>query len=235
MISVDEFSNFLLSRNTEDKTQWLTVDHLTSSKDSRIIERSARSKVDRNGASSQATNESVEYRERLFLQRIKASLIKDTLSRRDAGNISKTDRLGHKTSSLVQLDSTAQIENIFAPLTVPSRDGRHLVPLASFKRYFAQYYVALADSPWLVVRVLRRFARGAGEVDEDVLLKLFDRCCQVCDLQDLLTWYELTYFAKDRNGRIIGEGALPSRLCELIFDSGEHTVDQFGFSREVGE
>ena len=136
-ISVDEFSSFLLSRNSEDRSQWLTVDHLTApSPASKSSRRDARQHVGPDEHSANAAGVGLDYRERLFLQTVKSALIKDTLTRRNAGTISKADRLGHKTNSLVQKESSAHIENIFAPLTVSDGGGLRLVPLASFKRCF---------------------------------------------------------------------------------------------------
>jgi hypothetical protein len=136
-ISIDEFSAFLMSRNSEDRSQWLTVDHLTSPKRKGSVGRGSHRHVymeeEASMQSRDTSGEAMDYRESLFLQTMKSALIKETLGRRDAGTISKVERLGNKTSSLVQRESAAYIERLFAPL-LKNIGGRRLIPPASFNR-----------------------------------------------------------------------------------------------------
>mmetsp|Transcript_3035 Transcript_3035/g.4634 ORF Transcript_3035/g.4634 Transcript_3035/m.4634 type:complete len:1138 (-) Transcript_3035:82-3495(-) len=154
VISIDEFSEFLLSRNSEDKSKWLTVDHLTTSNPQRTQSRQKRGVKEHTVQIHEDQSDSIHYRAKMFLQGMKALLIKQTLDRRREGDISHKERRKYSTNALIEAESKANIHAAFSPLV--QSDG---VSFASF------------------ARVLRRYVPpGTRDVGEDVLRYIFEQC-----------------------------------------------------------
>ena len=155
-ISLEEFSGFLMSRNSEDSSTWQRVDHLAApqtphSRNSNSNSNSSQSSRSHPRARRQAyaepeeeeddvdSSRGVQYETQLYLQQLRGYLTKHTLDRREAGKISFNERKGHKTSRLIQVQTRSYIRKLFAqylappgPQDLPSAPRG--VSLDSFKR-----------------------------------------------------------------------------------------------------
>lgn len=130
VVSIDEFSQFLLSRESADPSKWLSVDHLTSTNGQVPIQRP---KKIESTSTKDLTENKISYQAKLYLQNVKSFLIKQVLSMRESGTIPSADRLSHKTSGLIEQQSKALISVLCKPFC-NNVDGCLLLPLSGFKR-----------------------------------------------------------------------------------------------------
>ena len=203
-ISLEEFSSFLLSRNDEDESKWMRVDHLVAPHSTTSTPRSSRapSRSSLNQAyEEEDSSRDVQYKTKMFLQQLKGYLTKLTLDQREAGKLSFNQRKEHKTSQLIKVRSRAYIRKLFkqyiappSPNDLPSAYPG--VSLASFKRVLKRIHIP-----------------GMQPVGDDVLEFLGENCSiSSSEDEDLIS---------------------PEALVDLLFDEGEVTQNQFGFTKEV--
>lgn len=131
-ISIEEFCEFLVSRNSLSKDKWLNVSENTKS--SYLV--SDRSSVTKTGDNSEVIGndkQSIEYRAKMFLQNLKALLIKQTLDMRNQRQLSKVERLSN-TNQLLESVSRNVIKKAFHSYlnTIAGKSGAEL---ESFIRY----------------------------------------------------------------------------------------------------
>lgn len=169
VISLDEFCNFILSRNHLNPAEWITVNHLTnptsatpgsgpgprsgagargrpdsapggahgrpekrreeemgspSNGKKKILEEEEQEKIWSRGVEQQA---------KLFLQGMKAMLVKNILDDRGLGRISAMDRLTQKTSQLIAKQSKTILKQLFAPYEASANSSG--IPFNGFKRF----------------------------------------------------------------------------------------------------
>lgn len=107
-----------MSRNNEDQSQWLRVDHLaapdTTTAGSDSTRRSVHDFENDMNVQQHQDGGSVQYQTKLFLQQLRGYLAKQTLDRRGLGGISFDARKGHKTSQLLKVQARAHIMSLFA-------------------------------------------------------------------------------------------------------------------------
>jgi len=142
VISLDEFTKFLLSRNSQDETEWLTVDHLVEAdrrnpdltngingnlgKDHRKKSVN-RTLVDQSTnlapsasivSSSDGRHESsdIPSQANLLLRNLKFLFTKRVLEMRQDGKIEDLDRLSYHTSQLVEKTIRQIITRAFTSL-----------------------------------------------------------------------------------------------------------------------
>jgi hypothetical protein len=154
-INLDEFCHFILSRNSSNPSEWMTVNHLTSTTSTAASPQthlsSTTSRVNRseemNFSSTSSSNKNqlkkiqeeenlnrrgIEQQAKLFLQGMKSMLMKNILEDRGLGRISTKDRLTQKTSQLVATQSKIILQQLFAPYEASANSSG--IPFHGFKR-----------------------------------------------------------------------------------------------------
>jgi hypothetical protein len=206
-ISLEEFSGFLMSRNDEDPSKWMRVDHLaaphsgasTPLHTSRPSPRTHRQAYEEEHVSTSGSG--VQYEAKMYLQHLKGHLTKQTLDKRGAGKISFNERKSHKTSHLIKVQARTYIRKLFAQYVAPPgpndpASSPRGVSFDSFKRVLKRVVIP-----------------GMKPVSDDVLDFVAANCA----------------FYNHRDEEL----ASPEVFVDLLFDEGEVTRNQFGFTKEV--
>lgn len=205
-ISLDEFSGFLMSRNSADQSEWMRVDHLVAPRSGSSVGRTASlapSHPRRQAFEEEAPDpaRSEQYEAQVYLQQLRGHLTKLILDKREAGGISFDERKEHKTSRLVQVQARAHIRKLFA---------QYISPPAASDPPSAPRGVSAAS----FARVLRRVnIPGMAPPADEVLSLLAASCAFISSSGEQLS--------------------SPEALVDLMFDEGGVTRNQFGFTTEV--
>ncbi len=154
MISLDEFCAFLLVKDSENSSDWITGNQ-RKGKDQRLERREERrdrrEEKERNQSlgdddepiSSENSSQKqrveisdtvLEHQAKLFLQGMKSLLTKHILDSREAGRISSLERLSQKTSQLIETQSRVYLHQLFAPFMKTRTSQSGLVQYEPFKR-----------------------------------------------------------------------------------------------------
>ena len=222
-ISLVEFSRFLLSRNSPNKDDWITIDHLVTPSSSnrssapKVANKTARatnshrSATNVRGSSKRDDFYEVEanmsefggsvmdsdlfYLAKIYLQNLKSALTKIVMTNRRNNKIPLSSRLERTTSQLYEAESCHIILEAFAPYMRRAESGSG-VDYSTF------------------CRVLRKYSYpGAQAPDEEVLEYVFLLCCIDPENPDL--------------------GADPQNLLDAMFEKPKSEVNKFGFVKEA--
>jgi hypothetical protein len=228
-ISLDEFCHFILSRNSNNPSDWLTVDHLTTpttndrtsqtfittstaaaAAATAIASSSSSYSTQRHSKKSDplmAHDQTIEHQTKLFLQGMKSVLMKSIFEDREAGRISKSDRLNQKTSQLILTQSKSILQQLFAPYVTASANSHGGgIPFHGFKRF-----LLISLSSLKLNRILSKFIpAGSSAYGDEVFEYLFQACCSSPE-----------------------EGARADTLYSLIFDTGTLVENKFGFVKDI--
>jgi hypothetical protein len=137
-ISIEEFCQFLISRNAVAKDEWLSVND-KSSKSTPLKNNSntINNEVESDSESVEGDKETkdVSYRAKIYLQNLKGVLMKQTLELRKSRNLTKSERLSN-TTQLVEGVSRNIVKSAFASY-LNTFAGKSGAEYTSFKRYSA--------------------------------------------------------------------------------------------------
>jgi WD40 repeat protein len=207
-ISLEEFISFLISRSSENKNDWITIDNLMEQQvnsprrkaKGRDIDvenftnldmgdANSNSKVGGGGESDRPGSPGgTALKATIFLQNMKAFLLKKADEIRVDGKIPVFERLGSHLAPLAESTSRTVLAQAFRPYM---KNGTR-VDLPSFSR------------------VLTRFTYpGSPPPRREVLAFLFDLCCDGHDKAD------------------------PDLLVDMLMDKGGIRINRFGFAQEV--
>ena len=216
-ISLDEFSQFLLSRNAIDPQDWLTVDHLTTSKrgDSHRSSSANRNLSSQDGARHSAASSddiptnaerddgtSIEYEAKVFLNNLKLSLLRKTGDMRNEGKLTFQERAGQHFRALAESKARSMILSAFQPYT--QGKGATTVDYATFKRVISKYVYPGSPSP-----------------RESLLRFLFVLCAPLPN-------------SSTRSEDTAGSNRCdPDVLVSIMFGSDETIINKFGFSEST--
>lgn len=212
-ISLVEFSRFLLSRNSPNKDDWVSIDQLTapSSGDTCIstgrtrpvaeaIGRSRRcaeayEEIDISDTGGPKTDAHVLYVAKIYLQNLRSALIKIVVDNRRSNKIPLSTRLEKTTSQLYEAQACNILNDAFRPYLhrVGNSGG---VDFSSFCRVLHKYSYPGAQTP-----------------EDEVMEYLYLLCCV------------------DPNNP--GLGAHPQYLLDAMFEKPKSEVNKFGFVREA--
>jgi WD40 repeat protein len=224
-ISLAEFSRFLLSRNSPNKEDWISVDQLTTPSSAGAgAGRSGGSRGSRQGQGQpqgrqqggkataarsyggdfyeestdlggELTNERLAYLSKVYLQNLRSALTKIVSDNRNSNKIPLANRLERTTTQLYEAEACHLILDAFAPY-LRRAEGGGGADYSSF------------------CRVLRKYAYPGGRPpEEEVLEYVYLMCC-------------LDPGEPDR-------GANPQYLLDALFEKPKTQVNKFGFVKEA--
>ena len=204
-ISLEEFTSFLISRSSQDKSSWQTVDTLIEKKvkqnksqsihesnfarENQNVENYNDQSFDSASAIEHPTpQQSTSHKASVFLQNTKALLLKRAQEVRQAGLISVEERLSKHAAPLAESIARSILSKSFQPyMSAGTR-----VEVSAF------------------ARVLTKFTYpGSPPPRQEVVSFLFNLC---------------------RNGQ---ERADPDLLVDMIFDKGGERTNKWGFAQHV--
>lgn len=215
-ISLDEFTSFLISRASPNRDEWLTVDRIEQrgQRGADALPATGRDRQRREEADGEDDDEASEvadeshppeYRAKVFLQNMKALLLRRATELKKDGKIALLDRLSQHANPLAESTARAIVAKAFAPhLTAGSSSTR--VDLAAFTRVLAKFVYPGSPVP-----------RG------DVAALLFTKC----------GGRSAGAGAHRAGGAGGAVGADPDRLIDLVFDQGGSRVNKWGFVQPV--
>jgi hypothetical protein len=180
-ISLAEFAHFLMSRSSADKNEWQTVDSLMTQRTQKDainrVERGERVQTDlfrgddshsertsqRSRGSGYDTENSTEYKAKIFMQNLRAILIKQANALRLSGRIPISQRLSGTNTELTESIARDIISRLFQPYV---QRGRSDATAEVFRVGYENFST-----------VLRSFEYpGSSRPTDDVLGFLFRRC-----------------------------------------------------------
>lgn len=216
-ISLAEFSRFLLSRNSPNKDDWVSVDQLTapSSGTRSSTGRPSRAQGSGYGGARKAKTRTQEscyeedsnisviggqsdtelaYMAKVYLQNLRSALTKIVMDKRRENKIPLSTRLEKTTSQLYEAQSCNILMDAFSPYLRRVEPGMG-VDYNSF------------------CRVLQKYSYPGGQTpNQDVLEYVYIICCVDPSNPDL--------------------GAHPQHLIDAMFEKPKSEVNKFGFVKE---
>ncbi len=204
-ISLEEFISFLISRSSENKDEWITIDNLMEQqinsprrrKMGKDIAADAFANLEIGEEEAKASDEKARplspggtsHKATVFLQNMKAFVLKKASELRVEGKIPVFERLGQHIAPLAESTARTMLAKAFRPFMKNSTR----VDLPSF------------------ARVITRFTYpGSPPPRREVVKFLYDLCCE--------------------DGR---ERADPDLLVDMLFDKGGVHINRFGFAQDV--
>lgn len=221
-ISLEEFTSFLLSRNSLDKKDWITVDNIISTR-KKVSDRptsssssSSSSQADENASTmseisvvscypAAVSERSVEYKAKMFLQQVRGNLLKRSADIRSNGTVSLPQRLTQHSSSLIESFARKTLSQSFQPYM--QAKGSTKVDFPSFCRVMSRY-----TQP------------GCPPPTEEILRFIFNWC-------DSLE--KASSSASTTNSSSSTPKIDPDYLIDVIFHKEQDVINQFGFRQHV--
>ena len=229
-ISLDEFTQLLMSRSSPNRDDWLTIDYLTSQQqrshddtlyddsqydaqyDDDEEEQENRLNRTRDTAySDEHEPPSAEYKAKIFMQNVRAMLSRRAMDIRSSNKLPTSTRLGQHTSSLIESIARDILARAFQPYCtrLAGRSGAGGgggggggVLRVDFEGFS---------------NVMKKFVfPGAPAVTNDTLMSLFLSCGS-------------TNGSTSRATTSID----PDILADMIFDKGGDKINKFGFVSSV--
>lgn len=206
-ISLAEFTQFLLSRNSQDKNEWLSVDKLIKQKSSmydnssvevaaasRVVENIKISQRPRSAPSNNSDSDSnkgntVSYQCKIYLQNLKSMLLKKAMTLRNEGKIGRTERMSYHSSELAENYGRNMLVKAFVPYI--KRSKTNSVDLSAFS-----------------IVISKLIPPGGTPPTPSVIQFLYDACC-------------------------LGDKADPDILIDMVFNKTDSHINQFGFQQPI--
>lgn len=236
-ISLSEFSQFIMSRNSNNKDDWLSVVQLIKSNS-----RGGRSSKagDIRNANEDAMEadlysmevgesvvqedenldkDSIAYRAKIYLQNLRSMLLKRAMQVRLEGKLSVSERMSHHTPQLAENIARSMLSNAFRPYTSrnvnnnTSTNNSRIVETSSAHR---------VDYNAFSIVMNKFVARGGSPPSEFILKHLFRQCCD----------YD-TSTQGNRSRAVEVSRADPDILVDMMFDGSRSQINKFGFAQPV--
>jgi len=223
-ISLEEFSQFIMSRNSNNKGDWLSVDQLmktSNKKTSNSLYQADEYSTEIGESVAQEDEnmdkESVAYRAKIYLQNLRSMLLKKAMQMRLEGKISVSERMSYHTPQLAENIARNMLSSAFRPYTSRTVNNN----TASSNRVVETASSHRVDYNSFAIVMGKFVARGGSPPSDTILKHLFRQCCD-CDTS-----------TKGNKSTVTLSKADPDILVDMMFDGSGSQINKFGFAQPV--